>query len=107
MEESTVRSNQFIPLVFRGYMDRLVLYASKHISYVNVYGRYEVTILGAFMADPNRSIVTVTVKTSLFSFNLLHSGKSEICLLAIKKVFPVIFFTPVYYLGNECFRYSS
>lgn len=28
----------------------LVLQASKHISHVNVYGRYEVTILGAFMA---------------------------------------------------------
>ena len=67
-------------------MDRLVLHASKHISHVNVYGRYEVTILDAFMA-PNRSTVTVTVKTSLFSFNLLHSGKSEICLRAIKKYF--------------------
>ena len=33
----------------------LVLQASKHISHVNVYGRYEVTILGAFMA-PNLSI---------------------------------------------------
>ena len=78
----------------------LVLQASKHISHVNVYGRYEVTILGAFMA-PNLSIVTVTGKPGLFSFNLLHSGKSETCLLVIKTMsFPFILFTAAPNAGN-------
>ena len=86
----------------------LVLQASKHISHVNVYGRYEVTILGAFMA-PNLSIVTVTGKPGLFSFNLLHSGKSETCLLVIKTMsFPFILFTAAPNAGNiDCELLSS
>ena len=86
----------------------LVLQASKHISHVNVYGRYEVTILGAFMA-PNLSIVTVTGKPGLFSFNLLHSGKSETCMLVIKTMsFPFILFTAAPNAGNiDCELLSS
>ena len=78
-----VRSSQFISLVVLGYMDRLVLHAL-NIYHMSMFMVDEVTILSVFMA-PNRSIVTVTVKRSLFSFNLLHSAKSEICLLAEKK----------------------
>ena len=111
----------------------LVPQASKHISHVNVYGRYEVTILvacskrsdsgercevkiaiksrgglGRVMA-PNLSIVTVTGKPGLFSFNLLHSGESETSLLVIKTMsFPFILFTAAPNAGNiDCELLSS